>query len=139
MLERSPLELERAPERFEDFYVREYSALVGLAYALSGSRSGAEDLAQEAFLAAYSDWDRIAGTSGRVHGCVGLSRIAPSRLSDARQLRRRPSRGRHSEIGRSSPISVRVTQTSGTPFDHYRGGSHRCSPCSTSKICRSPM
>ena len=61
MLERSRLEVERPPERFEDFYVKEYSAVVGLAYALSGSRSGAEDLAQEAFLAAYSDWDRIAG------------------------------------------------------------------------------
>ena len=61
MLERSRLEVVRPPERFEDFYVKEYSAVVGLAYALSGSRSGAEDLAQEAFLAAYSDWDRIAG------------------------------------------------------------------------------
>ena len=48
-----------APEPFEDFYVREYLAVVGLAYALSGSRWGAEDLAQEAFLAAHRDWDRI--------------------------------------------------------------------------------
>ena len=36
-------------------------AVVGLAYALSGSRSGAEDLAQEAFLAAHRGWDRIGG------------------------------------------------------------------------------
>jgi RNA polymerase sigma-70 factor (ECF subfamily) len=61
VLERSRLEVERLPERFEDFYMKEYSAVVGLAYALSGSRSGAEDLAQEAFLAAYSDWHRISG------------------------------------------------------------------------------
>jgi RNA polymerase sigma-70 factor, ECF subfamily len=61
VLERSRVEVERSPERFEDFYVEEYSAVVGLAYALSGTRSGAEDLAQEAFLAAYSNWDRIAG------------------------------------------------------------------------------
>jgi RNA polymerase sigma-70 factor (ECF subfamily) len=61
VLERSRLEVERLPERFEDFYVKEYSTVVGLAYALSGSRSGAEDLAQEAFLAAYSNWHRIAG------------------------------------------------------------------------------
>ena len=61
MLERLRVEVERPPERFEDFYVKEYSAVVGLAYALSGSRTGAEDLAQEAFLAAYRDWDRIAG------------------------------------------------------------------------------
>lgn len=48
-----------ASETFEDFYVREYPAVVGLAYALSGSRSGAEDLAQEAFLVAHRGWDRI--------------------------------------------------------------------------------
>jgi len=30
-----------------------------LAYALSGSRLGADDLAQEAFLAAYRDWQSI--------------------------------------------------------------------------------
>lgn len=33
--------------------------MVGLAYALSGSRLGAEDLAQEAFVAAHKRWDRI--------------------------------------------------------------------------------
>jgi RNA polymerase sigma-70 factor, ECF subfamily len=60
VLERSRVEVVRPPERFEDFYVKEYSAVVGLAYALSGSRSGAEDLAQEAFLAAYGNWNRIA-------------------------------------------------------------------------------
>jgi RNA polymerase sigma-70 factor (ECF subfamily) len=48
-------------ETFEDFYEREFAAVVGLAYALSGSRSGAEDLAQEAFLAAHRRWDRIGG------------------------------------------------------------------------------
>ncbi len=45
---------------FEDFYATEYSAVVGLAYALSGNRWVAEDLAQEAFLAAHRDWERIA-------------------------------------------------------------------------------
>lgn len=44
---------------FEDFYSAEYATVVGLAYALSGSRSGAEDLAQEAFLAAHRNWQRI--------------------------------------------------------------------------------
>ncbi len=46
-------------ESFDSFYVRELSSVVGLAYVLSGSRSGAEDLAQEGFLAAYRHWDRI--------------------------------------------------------------------------------
>jgi len=47
-------------EAFEDFYVTEYRAVVGLAYVLSGDRSIAEDLAQEAFLAAHRNWSRIA-------------------------------------------------------------------------------
>jgi RNA polymerase sigma-70 factor (ECF subfamily) len=46
-------------ETFEEFYEREFRAVVGLAYALSGNRSGAEDLAQEAFLVAHRDWDRV--------------------------------------------------------------------------------
>jgi RNA polymerase sigma-70 factor (ECF subfamily) len=51
--------VQASPEVFEEFYAREYPAVVGLAYALSGSRWGAEDLAQEAFLAAHRDWERI--------------------------------------------------------------------------------
>jgi RNA polymerase sigma-70 factor (ECF subfamily) len=46
-------------ETFEEFYEREFPAVVGLAFALSGSRAGSEDLAQEAFLAAHRDWDRV--------------------------------------------------------------------------------
>ena len=34
--------------------------MIGLAYALSGSRSAAEDIAQEAFLAAHNAWDRVS-------------------------------------------------------------------------------
>src|SRR5918997_6471179 len=60
VLEPSRPPVEATPERFEDFYEREYPPVVGLAYALSGSRWGAEDLAQEAFLAAHRDWDRIS-------------------------------------------------------------------------------
>ena len=48
-------------ESFENFYRREFREVVGLAYALSGSRLGAEDLAQEAFIAAHRKWDRIGG------------------------------------------------------------------------------
>lgn len=59
MLERSQSETEESSRAFEDFYSQEYAAVVGLAYALSGSRSGAEDLAQEAFLAAHKSWHRI--------------------------------------------------------------------------------
>ena len=49
------------PEPFEMFYLREYPKVVGLLYGLLGSRLVAEELAQETFLAAYRDWDRISG------------------------------------------------------------------------------
>lgn len=50
------------PDRvsFEEFYLKEYQAVVGLAFALSGSRWLAEDLAQEAFLAAHRNWPRVS-------------------------------------------------------------------------------
>jgi RNA polymerase sigma-70 factor (ECF subfamily) len=45
---------------FEAFYLREFPAMVTLAYAVSRSRSGAEDLAQEAMVRAHRNWDRIS-------------------------------------------------------------------------------
>jgi RNA polymerase sigma-70 factor (ECF subfamily) len=59
--ERSEAVVVSSTETFETFYLSEYRAVVGLAYALSGNRSIAEDLAQEAFLAAHRNWHRIAG------------------------------------------------------------------------------
>ena len=47
------------PERFDVFYQREFRAVVGLAYALSGSRLAAEDLAQDAFMTAHQQWDEV--------------------------------------------------------------------------------
>jgi len=54
-------------ETFEAFYLREYHAVVRLAYALSGSRLAAEDIAQEAFLRAFDDW---SGSSTPRPGCA---------------------------------------------------------------------
>lgn len=48
------------PEPFDGFYRREYRKVVALAYALSGSRTGVEDLAQDAFMAAFREWERIS-------------------------------------------------------------------------------
>jgi RNA polymerase sigma-70 factor (ECF subfamily) len=49
----------RALASFEQFYRAEYRAVVGLAYALSGSRMASEDIAQDAFVAAHRDWERV--------------------------------------------------------------------------------
>lgn len=45
---------------FEEFYRREYAAVVRLTFVLSGRSEVAEDVAQEAFLSAQRRWDRIA-------------------------------------------------------------------------------
>ena len=45
---------------FDEFYAREYRAVLGLALALCGNRWAAEDLAQEAFLAAHRNWPRVS-------------------------------------------------------------------------------
>lgn len=44
---------------FDGFVGEHGRRLVGLAYTLSGSRSVAEDLAQDALLAAYRRWDEV--------------------------------------------------------------------------------
>jgi RNA polymerase sigma-70 factor (ECF subfamily) len=51
----------QVPGSFELLYQRDYAAVVGLVYGLTGSRWVAEDLAQEAFLRAHRDWSRVEG------------------------------------------------------------------------------
>jgi RNA polymerase sigma-70 factor, ECF subfamily len=93
VLEHSREAVERPPETFEDFYRREYVSVVGLAYALSGSRSGAEDLAQEAFLAAHRNWEKITGYERpgawvrRVVANLSVSTFR-SRIAEAKALAR---------------------------------------------------
>lgn len=47
-------------EDFESFYRRMYPRAVGLAYALAGRRHLAEEIAQDAFIAGYRNWDKIS-------------------------------------------------------------------------------
>lgn len=49
----------RLRDRFDDFYRSHYAAVVRLAYSLCGSMQIAEELAQEAFVAAHRRWHRI--------------------------------------------------------------------------------
>ncbi len=44
---------------FDAFYRTEFRPVVALALVLSRSPVGAEDLAQEGFIAAFRDWDRV--------------------------------------------------------------------------------
>jgi RNA polymerase sigma-70 factor (sigma-E family) len=74
----------RLPGHFEYFYLQEYPKVVALAFALSGSRMGAEDIAQEAFLRAYRDWDRIGSYE---HQAAWVRRVAANLATSG--LRRR--------------------------------------------------
>ena len=56
-----PIELVTTPPTgYEDFYRKEYPAMVALAAAVSGSFVAAEDLAQEALTRAYRRWERVS-------------------------------------------------------------------------------
>jgi RNA polymerase sigma-70 factor (ECF subfamily) len=50
-----------ALDSFERFFLREYRGVVGLATVLSGDSTVGEDLAQEAFAAAFGRWERLSG------------------------------------------------------------------------------
>jgi DNA-directed RNA polymerase specialized sigma24 family protein len=78
--------------------------VVGLAYALSGSRWGAEDLAQDAFLAAHRDWERIGSYE---HPGAWVRRVVAN-LSVS-MFRRRATEARalaRVALGRGEPVGV---------------------------------
>lgn len=54
------LQVVRQTEPFESFFRKEFPRMVAVAYAISGSRWAAEELAQEAFLRAYKSWNRVS-------------------------------------------------------------------------------
>lgn len=54
------LQVVRAGEPYESFFRREFPKMVAVAYAISGSRWAAEELAQEACLRAYRSWDTVS-------------------------------------------------------------------------------
>lgn len=55
---------------FDDFYATEYRGVFGLAYALTGDTGLAEDLAQDAFMAAWRSWTELDNPAGWVRTVV---------------------------------------------------------------------
>jgi len=125
----------RPPEGFEEFYRREYQGVVALVYGLSGSRAAAEDLAQEAFLAAHRDWERLAAWD---HRAAWVRRVAANlalavsnfrtRLAEARALVRLA--GQRQPAWSHCPT---VMPTSGVPSAACQNARLRLSPCTTSR------
>ena len=82
-------------DSFDVFYARQRKPLIALAYAVTGSRSGAEDLAQDALTAAYRSWDviRVKDNPGTWVRRILLNRASSAyrrRLAEVRALARRP-------------------------------------------------
>lgn len=79
----------QSAESFDLFYQREFPLMVNIAYAVSGSRMAAEDLAQEAMIAAYRRWDEV-GALERPGGWV--RRVVLNRAASAYHRRRAEAR-----------------------------------------------
>ena len=58
-------------EDFDRFYLDEYPRMVALAYALSGNRWAAEEIAQEAFIQAIARGSGSWDTTSPEPGCAG--------------------------------------------------------------------
>jgi RNA polymerase sigma factor (sigma-70 family) len=64
------VEVVALPEDFDAFWRREHLRIVAFAYALTGSRSAAEDLAQDALAAAAASWSKLENPAAWVRRVV---------------------------------------------------------------------
>jgi RNA polymerase sigma-70 factor, ECF subfamily len=90
----------RLPGSFDAFYQEHYSGLVQLAFVLSGSRYGAEDIAQDALVAAWKKW-------GELEQPLAWTRRVVANLAVS-AIRRRMAEGRamlRLAAGRGEPIA----------------------------------
>ena len=89
-------------QSFDAFYRREWRPVVALAAVLSGSRWAAQDLAQEAFSAAYEQWGRVGGYE---HPEMWVRRVVANKSVSL--IRRRVAEARaRVRLGRVAPLEV---------------------------------
>ena len=74
---------------FEEFFAREYPGLLAMLTALTGHRTVAEDLAQEAMVKAHQRWSRISGYD---KPAAWLRRVAINQAYNSRARRRSEQR-----------------------------------------------
>ena len=78
---------------FDDFYRKEHRQVLGLAFVLTGTLAVAEDVAQDAFTAAFRQWHTVAtcdspGAWVRRVTCNRAASVVRRRLVEARALLR---------------------------------------------------
>jgi RNA polymerase sigma factor (sigma-70 family) len=86
-----PVEVSGELLSFDDFYRREYRHVLGLAFVLTGNQSAAEDVAQDAFTAAFRHWRFVAacdspGAWVRRVACNRAASVLRRRLVEAKAL-----------------------------------------------------
>jgi RNA polymerase sigma factor (sigma-70 family) len=88
---RRPVEESSELLSFDDFYRREHRHVLGLAFVLTGNQSAAEDVAQDAFTAAFRNWRSVAvcdspGAWVRRVACNRAASMLRRRLVEAKAL-----------------------------------------------------
>jgi hypothetical protein len=118
---------------FDAFYQEEYGGLVQLALVLSGSRHGAEDIAQDALVAAWKRWRELEQPLAWTRRVVANLAVSA--------IRRRMAEGRamvRLAVGRGEPIAE-LPQPDLEFWAAVRAlptGNARCSPSTTSATAR---
>ena len=93
-----------AKEDFDRFYHREYQPVLALAYVMTGDRQQAQDLAQDAFVAAYQKWGSIELPSAWIRTVVANR----SRSWFRRRFRETRALLRLGEPGPAAPADMEV-------------------------------
>jgi RNA polymerase sigma-70 factor (ECF subfamily) len=88
-----PVEVSSELLSFDDFYRSEHRHVLGLAFVLTGNQSVAEDVAQDAFTAAFRQWRTVAacdspGAWVRRVACNRAASVRRRRLVEAKALLR---------------------------------------------------
>lgn len=102
----------QVPGSFEKLYQRDYPAVVGLVYGLTGSKWVAEDLAQEAFLRAHRDWMSV----GQMESPGGWVRRVALNLARSRWRRLRAETMARLRLGQGDEASSEVTDAESEGF-----------------------
>ncbi|MEM9468235.1 MAG: sigma-70 family RNA polymerase sigma factor [Actinomycetota bacterium] len=94
---------------FDEWYHREYRRVVALVYTLAGSRTAAEELAQDAFLEAHRRWGTISG-----HADPGgwVRKVAMNKARSAFRRRAAEARAYAKHLGRERVLPSEMPDSS---------------------------
>ena len=92
-------------ESFEEFYVREYRSVLGIARVLTGDLTRAEDVTHDAFAAALAKWAEIDNPAGWIRRVVANRARSGwrSRYAEQRALNRLEA---EVQVGKDLPIET---------------------------------